>query len=68
MKDFTIRPSIDRDVVHVLETMKPSSAPAIASLLPLDQFDPLPYSLGCSPETSSDDLVCFGQYFDTSGD
>jgi hypothetical protein len=66
MEDFSIRPAVDADRVHILETMNPSSAPVIASDLPVDQFYSLQSFLDCSHGTSSD--VCHDWLFDPSDD
>jgi hypothetical protein len=56
MNHFTILRPIDLDVVQTIETITFSSASPIAPLLPLDQFDPVPFSFDRPDGTSSDDF------------
>jgi ubiquitin C-terminal hydrolase len=69
-EDFTIRPSVDRDVVEILEAMDSSPGVPIGPSFPVDQIDPAPPMLEDPEDLSSNGMLLPlpDQYFDTSDD
>jgi hypothetical protein len=65
MKDFTIRPPVDLEVVRILETMDFSGGSAIPSRLPEDHLDGILCSLDSSEATLSDELSCPHDYVES---
>jgi hypothetical protein len=68
MEDFMIRPPVDLEVVHIIETVNSSGESAIPFLLPEDHFDGVLCSLDSSEATSSDALPRPDDYFQSSDD
>jgi hypothetical protein len=68
MEDFTIRPPVDLDVVHIIETMNSSGASAIPSRLPENHFDSVLSSLDSSEATPSDELPCPDDHLESPDD
>jgi hypothetical protein len=68
MEDFTIRPAVDLEVVHIIETMNSSGGSKIPSRLPEQHFDRVLCFLDSSKTSPSDELPCADDYVENSGD